>query len=71
MLRSPFNDFGEWLTDLVGAEAAHYLFHTASGVAYGGFFAAQREELRRYPVELFQAIAAQQVAPNEEVDHFM
>ena len=71
MLRSKLKDFGEWLADLVGAEAAHYLFHTATHVAYGGFFAAQREELARYPVELFQAIASQQVAPNEEVDHFI
>ena len=58
-------------TRLVGSDAAQHLFNHATAVAYGGFFAAQREEIERYPVELFEAIAAQQKAPNEEVDHFI
>ena len=33
MLRSPYPDFGTWLTDLVGARAALYLLHNSTQVA--------------------------------------
>ena len=67
MLRSRFTNMGEWLIDLVGEDAARYLFTKSTAVAYGGFFSVQREEIERYPIALYEAIARQQVAPNEEV----
>ena len=55
----------------MGPSAAQHLFEKASLTAYTGFFAAQREHIVRWPRELYEAIAVQQVAPNEEVDHFI
>ena len=68
---SGFANMGAWLNRLVGNDAAEYLFSHATQVAYGGFFSAERESIARFPKALYQAIAAQQVAPNEEVDHFI
>ena len=70
MLRSPFPNLGAWLIDLVGETAADYLLKHCASVAYGGFFAAQKVEIERYPVELYKAIAAQQglVVSQDKVD---
>ena len=70
--RAPYADLGAWLTDLVGQAAADELFSNRGVyVQFGGFFAARRHELQRYPRALFEAMAAHQVSPNEEVDHYM
>ena len=37
----------------------------------GGWFAAERSNLQRFPLALFQTLHAQQQAPNAEVDHFI
>ena len=55
-----------------GVEAADELFgNRGVYIQFGGFFAARRHEIRRYPRALFEALAAQQVAANEEVDHYI
>lgn len=71
-VRSNFADMGEWLADLVGTAAADELFSNSGVyVQFGGFYAARRHEIRRFPRALYQAMADQQVAPNEEVDHYI
>ena len=69
--QSGFRDYEAWLVHTFGGEIASWLFAHAQWLQMGGFFAAERENLRRYPKLMYESVAAQQLSANEEVDHFM
>ena len=66
-----FSSLEAWLRDTAGDQLAEYLLQHAGHLTLGGYFAAEAANLRRYPIELYKAFAAQQLHPNEEVDHFI
>ena len=71
-VRSGFDSYGEWLAYTMGDElAADLLANRKSVLVLQGFFSAERDNLRRYPVQLYQAMARQQRYPNSEIDHFI
>ena len=71
-IRAPFANFGSWLRHTIGeALASDLMSNTLSYLVLSGYFSVEAGNIRRYPLALYQALAAQQVAPNEEVDHFI
>ena len=71
-IRAPFANFGSWLRHTLGeALTSDLMSNTLSYLVLSGYFSVEADNIRRYPLALYQALAAQQVAPNEEVDHFI
>jgi hypothetical protein len=71
-VRTPFANYGAWLRHMVGEALATDLLSNPRGyLVFGGYFAVEKANLRRYPRELYEALARQQRAPNEEVDHYI
>ena len=68
---SGYPNYGTWLAHMLGGELASHLFDKAERLALGGYFSAERANLRRYPIEVYRGFAAVQQHPNAEVDHFI
>jgi hypothetical protein len=68
---SMFANMSDWLVATVGDDLANSILEGGERLALGGFFAAESSNLRRYPRELYIALADQQKHSNEEVDHFI
>lgn len=71
-VRTPYVNYGAWLQHMVGDELSTDLLSNPRGyLVFGGYFAVEKANLRRYPRALYETFARQQVAPNEEVDHYI
>ena len=69
---SGYANYSSWLANVLGSQAlADRVIDAGKGVVLGGYFAAERSSLLRYPRELYATLAAMQQAPNAEVDHFI
>lgn len=70
-LSSTDANLGAWAERTLGKELAGWTLGQAQWLVLGGYFAAERDNLRRYPRATYAAMAAEQTAANEEVDHFI
>lgn len=71
LVLSGYTNLSSWLAHTIGAAASALILERGERICFEGFLAAEATNLHRYPRALYAAIAKQQVAPNEEVDHFM
>jgi hypothetical protein len=60
-----------WLAHTVGNATAAHLLLDAHRLVLGGYFSAERGNLRRYPLSLYRSLAVQQTHANAEADHFI
>jgi hypothetical protein len=75
-VRSGYRNFGDWfkrtIANVTGnPDLAWRLLADYEYLVVGGWMGVERINIRRYPLELFKAMAGQQKSPNEEVDHFI
>jgi len=70
-VKSGFRNFGEWLDASLGKPLSEHLLRHAQRVVFGGYFSAEAWTLERYPRAMYRALLLQQVAPSQEVDHFI
>ena len=71
-IQSGYANLSSWLADVLASqELADRVIDAGQGIVLGGYFAAERSSLVRYPRELYTALASMQHNANAEVDHFI
>lgn len=70
--RSGYEDYTAWITAVLGSRMlADRIINAGQGIVLGGYFAAERSSLIRYPRALYEAFSSMQEHANEELDHFI
>lgn len=68
---SGFSNMTSWLYHTLGVNLSLWMLDRHHSIRYGGTFAAERANILRYPLSLYEAMRLQQRHANEEVDHFI
>ena len=70
--RSGYSNYSAWLAGMLGSQLlADRMIDAGQGVVFGGYFAANRSSLARYPRAFYAALTSMQLYANAEIDHFM